>query len=120
MSTLHSLMDPRDQFIQGHDVKVTSRQYEKYVPEMLMTNAGIQKLLNRIYPKWRENDKQKERAGRWARAINLYYRSGMTGRQAAEEMNLSYRYFWDMIKRIRRAADGNRTDGSGCRKRRDK
>jgi predicted DNA-binding protein (UPF0251 family) len=118
--SLFEIMDRMDPYIRGHQIEVGARRYDKDIPEVLKSNAGVQKLLTRTYPKWRENPVQMERAGRWMRAIQLYYRSGLTGHQAAEEMNLSDKVFWDMIKRIRRAANGLRTDGSGRRKRREK
>ena len=112
MSSLRDVLDAKDNFMTGHEVRSTARHYEKVVPALLESDAGIQKVVARIYPRWRTD--QRIRAGRCIRIIYLYYRSPMTGRQCATELNMSYRLFSVYVTQIKRACDGRRMDGSGA------
>jgi hypothetical protein len=118
--TLADTVDLKDQFIKGHNVRARARQSEKDIPALLQSNAGIQKVISRVYPRWKTD--QRVQAGRCARIIYLYYRSNMTGRQCADELGLTYRVFINKVAQIKRAANGERMDGKGIyrRKRRKK
>ena len=73
----------------------------------------MQKILLRSFPKLAVNQKQRNRAARWARVIHLYYRLQWTYRQVAAEIKMKPDAVHDMIKGIRRVAKGVRVDNSG-------
>lgn len=120
MSSLRDIVDINDRYLGAHDVRSTARQYEKNIPVQLTTDAGIRKVIARIYPRWQTA--QRLRAGRCARIVYLYYRSPLTGRQCADEVGMPYRAFSTLITKIKRVCEGHRMDGRGPyrRKRREK
>ena len=61
----------------GHNRRVAN------VPEWVMNDAAVRAVLLRAFPKWNTNPTQHERAGRWARIIDLYFRAGHTALHVA-------------------------------------
>ena len=102
-----------DSFVGGGHQIVQARQYKKIVPAWVNDNAEIRKIVIRSFPKWDSNDKQRIRAARWVRIIQLYFRAGYTRTQVAEEMSLTSEQVKSIIRGIRRVSGGKRADGSG-------
>ena len=80
-------------------------------PEWTKHDAEIQNLLLRVFPKLQTDPNQRTQAGTWARIIQLYYRVGSTTAVIAEEMGISKQCVQSRLYRIRRSAEGQRTDG---------
>jgi hypothetical protein len=70
----------------------------------------IQQLLLRSFPRMHTNSKQRKRAGRWLRVINLYWRQQWSRGDIAAELGLKYNIIKNLIRAIRRAAAGRRSD----------
>lgn len=109
---LRKVFDGDDQFVSGGHQVVKSAGATRHAtrvsktPEWALSNEQVQALLLRSFPKLATDPKQRERAGRWAQIIQLYYRAAWTENQIAEEMNMSIdrvRYF---IRAIKWASDG--------------
>ena len=110
---LAGLMDGKEQFMRsGHQILV-ERKHKKKIPKWAQDDKQVQKIILRSFPKWRTDTRQSQRAGRWARIIQLYFRLGRTHGQIAEEMKISYDSVRSLIRAIKRVAKGKRTDGSG-------
>lgn len=113
-SELAGMMDSKEQFMRsGHQILV-ERKHKKKQPKWVRSNEQIQNIILRSFPQWRTNALQAQRAGRWVRVIQLYFRMGHTHGQIAEEMGLTYKQVNDLIDHIRRAGRGLRaTWGAG-------
>jgi hypothetical protein len=64
----------------GHDQRVAN------TPEWVRNDAAVRAVLLRAFPKWNTNPTQHERAGRWARIINLYFILGYPASRVAMEL----------------------------------
>jgi len=104
-----------DSFVSGGHQIVKARQYTRKTPEWVNSEIKIRALLLRVFPKLHTEPKQRERAARWGRIIQLYFRTGYTHTQVAHEMRLTADQVRSTIRAIRRAAAGQRADGSGPR-----
>lgn len=102
-----------DSFVGGGHQIVKPRQYKKTIPAWANNNDEIRKIVIRSFPKWDSDDKQRTRAARWVRVIQLYFRMGYTYVQAAEEMGLFPKQIKDIICRVRRVSVGKRANGTG-------
>lgn len=100
----------------GHQI-IKPLNRERKIPEWAQSDEQVQIILQRSFPKLKTNPKQRQRAGRWARIIQLFYRSKMTGTHVAEELGISYHRFENLLCAIKRAANGKRANGSGARTR---
>lgn len=115
----------------GHDQRVAN------APEWLMNDPAVRAVLLRAFPKMNTNPTQRNRAGRWALLINLYFRQGVTtlgvamilrhsdivkkfgrGAQAWDAMNAPGDSLERLMKRVEdtagrilRVGNGLRTDG---------
>ena len=88
-----------------------ARTYKRKMPLWTASDAGVQEVLLRAFPKLRTNDAQGEAAARWARIIQLYFRTGYTRKQITEEMDLTPSQINNCLCRILRVGKGLRTDG---------
>jgi hypothetical protein len=127
-----NLIAKSDRFMTGHQVLLI-RMHPRKLRAWTANNATVQEVLLRVFPKLREDDRQREAAGRWARFIQLYWRvSGRGGaihdrlaepdgvytlKDVAAEMGISYEQAKSLKTRILRAAEGRRCDGTGERRR---
>lgn len=100
-------LDSKDGFIKGHSVK-GPRRTSRRVPAWAKSEERIRAILRKSFPKWEENPVQRKRAGIWARLIQLFFVTGMTRGQVAEEMNLDYGKVKDTIRSIKRVVKGYR------------
>ena len=107
------MLDGKEQFMRsGHQILV-ERKHKRIVPDWAQDDAKVRELLLRSFPKFRTDKRQAARAGRWARVIQLYFRMGKTHGQIADEMSIEYNKVKMLIRAIKWAAQGKRTDGSG-------
>ena len=109
---LRRRIDHNDTFTSGHQI-ITIRRTDRVDPEWVKSDAEIRKILLRAFPKLDTDPKQRARAGRWARVIQLYFRRHYTHGQIAAELGIKYRNVNSLIDRIRRAAKGERANGTG-------
>ena|ERR1700688_3820541 len=96
----------------GHQI-VGPRKRKRQVPLWAQNTEKIKAILIRSFPKLKTDLKQRARAARWARIINLYFVLGWTFLQVAEELNMKSGNLHNMTVSIRRAANGLRTNGKG-------
>jgi hypothetical protein len=106
-------VDKKDPFASGHQVKrPLKRASHKQIPEWAKDNKQIQALLLRSFPKLKTDQNQRDRAGKWAQIIQLYYRVSWTQDKIAAEMGLTPSNVNATIRSITRAAEG-RQSGTG-------
>lgn len=98
----------------GHQI-VVLRKRKRPVPEWVMSNVKIREVLLRAFPKLAINQRQRDRAARWARIIHLYFRLQWTHRQVADEIGQDADSVHNMINGIRRVAKNGRADNKGNR-----
>jgi hypothetical protein len=102
-----------DPFMTGGHQILVERKHKKKVPEWAKSDKEVRLIIQRSFPHWGTNTRQAERAGRWVRVIQLYFRMGNTHGQIAEEIGVNYNTVRMLIRAIKLAAKGRRTDGSG-------
>lgn len=100
-----------DELKHTHFRKGTSRYASrgKIIPRWTKSDRNIQALLLRVFPKLKQDERQRKAAARWALVIYLYYRTGSTYREIAEELHMNYGAAHQLLKRISRAAAGMET-----------
>jgi hypothetical protein len=111
MARLRRRMDGDDRFINAHQIK-TIRTRERHIPTWVLNDKEVQKVLLRAFPDLKRNRVMGKRAGRWTRAIHLYYRVQLSNSQVAKEMGLNLNTTKMMLKSIRRVAKGRRADNT--------
>jgi hypothetical protein len=109
---LRRKIDHDDGFTSGHQI-ITIRRTEREDPEWAKSDVEIRKILLRSFPKLETNPKQRARAGRWTRIIQLYFRKHYTHGQIAIELELGYEHIHTLIRAIRRAGKGLKSNGKG-------
>lgn len=113
---LRSVFDTNSSFMVGHQVKrIRSRHDGRKVPAWSTNDEAVRKLLLRSFPKLATNDLQRRRAGRWMRVIQLYFRSKRSRREVAEDMGESENVIRMLVRSIKLAQKGWRTNGTGKR-----
>ncbi len=110
LGALRNLVDAKDGFMTGHQIcKV--RRPKRVLPDWARTQKSIQELLLKAFPKLKTEERQRQRAGRWAMVIQLYFRSGKSYRETAEEMGEKVRTIEMVIRSIHRTAKGHPVNG---------
>jgi hypothetical protein len=110
---LRGSFDGQDPFMTGGHQIIKTRSSNRDVPEWALDNKKVQQILLRSFPKLKTDLKQRARAARWATIIQLFFRMKMTRKQVAEQTKLSSIIVRDLIRNIRRAASGRKTNGQG-------
>jgi hypothetical protein len=78
----------------------------------------VKALLQRVFPRLALDERERERAGRWARIIHLYYRLGYSYGDAAAELKIPMHTVRNVLARMRRARANRPCNGNkGVRKR---
>lgn len=109
---LRQHLDGSDPFVNaGHQIikSAGATRHETRVsnlPEWATDDKQVQALLLRSFPKLKQDPVQRQRAGKWAQIIQLYYRVGWTQTKIAEELGMSLVLLKYYLKAIRRAASG--------------
>jgi hypothetical protein len=95
INQIRKQIDGDDTFFGGHRVRTACGAKGKHIgsrgrttPQWTKTDIGVRKVLLRAFPKLNIEERQREKAARWARIIHLYYRMNYTYAQIAEEMSL--------------------------------
>lgn len=110
LKQLRKKMDGNDPFLSGGHQIIKVRKREKVIPLWALSDTLTRKFLIEVFPNLKTSEKQRKKAGRWARAIHLYYRLGMPHNQVAEEMPIGYGALRSLLRNIRRAANGLTSD----------
>jgi hypothetical protein len=115
---LRRSFESNDSFITGHQVKrIRSLHDGRKVPDWSTNDEAVRNLLLRSFPKLAINELQRKRAGRWMRVIQLYFRSKKSRRETADEMGESENVVRMLVRSIKLAQKGWRTNGTGKRTR---
>lgn len=72
--------------IGASQIVMTRKRWRKKAPDWVMDDVKIRKLLLRVFPKLHIDAGQRIRAARWAAIIRMYYSSGMTETDIAQEI----------------------------------
>lgn len=112
---LRKNFDSNESFVAGGFETKSIRHRIKKIPTWALENKSIKSLLVSVFPKLNTNLRQRQRAGRWMRAIHLYYRVGMPHNHVSQEMKISYGALVSLLRNIRRAGDGLRADNGELR-----
>ena len=115
MRGLRSVFDGKDGFMTGHQILKVRRPKRK-TPEWTRTQTGIQQILLKAFPKLKTDESQRQRAGRWARVIQLYFLSAKSYRETAEEMGEKTRTIEMLIRSIHRTVKGIPVNGISRKK----
>jgi hypothetical protein len=99
----------------GHQIIIPYEGRKRSVPEWVHDAAKIRELLIRAFPKMMTDARQRERAGRWARLIYLYFQANFSDSQVANEMGLTVGQVKKLLNSIRRVAAGKRANNGGKR-----
>lgn len=116
---LRALIDSDDSFLAGgtgHQIQ-KERVLERETPSWAIDNRELRKIIETAFPKWRKNAKQRHQAARWAQVVYLFYRMHLPRQHVAAEMKISIETVKNLLKRIRRTANGVRSDNTGKRSR---
>ena len=113
---LRKVFGGNDAFMRGHQIKRTrSLSDGRAVPEWATDDKAVQKLLLQSFPKLASNVRQRTRAGRWVRVIQLYFKSKKSRREVSEDMGESENVVRMLIRSIKWAQKGKRANGTGLR-----
>jgi hypothetical protein len=120
---LRQLLDGDDPFLSGGHQILKIRRPRKKIPAWVNDKKKIRELLIRSFPKMKFDFYQRERAGRWAQIINLYFQEGWSRGQITEELKdrwplITYDAVESIIRSIRRVSKGRRANGTGWLKKR--
>ena len=109
LDQLRHILDSNDPFMTGGHQIIKSAGATRYaermlrVPSWAMDDNKIRDYIRSRFPKMATDEKQRARAGRIVRIINLYYRVGYTRASVAEELHLSPSVVGQIIYRLERA-----------------
>lgn len=99
----------------GHQIIVPYEGKKRSVPGWVNDKKEVQKILLRAFPKMATDVRQRERAGRWARLIYLYFQANLSDSQVASEMGLTVGQVKKLLNSIRRVAAGKRSNNGEIR-----
>ena len=106
---LRTKVDGDDTFFKGHRI-IKQRRGNRECPDWAYSTVKLRALLLKSFPKLLTNKKQRASAGRWARVIQMYFKSQMTHGQIASELHVGLNTVLMLIRAIKLAARGVRTD----------
>ena len=116
MKGLRSAFDGNSTFMTGHQIKrIRSLHDGRKVPAWSTDDEAVRKLLLRSFPKLATNKLQRDRAGRWMRVIQLYFRGKKSSSEVAEEIGTSRNAVKMLVSHIKLAQKGQKTNGTGKR-----
>lgn len=106
---LRASLDGNDQFVSGgHGIIKTAgatRHAERMqkIPVWAFDDQKIKELISSRFPKIDTNQKQRMLAARMVRVIYLYYRTGFTAAQVAEQLNMTLKAVERLLARVKEA-----------------
>lgn len=109
---LMTRLDSFDPFMSSHQI-IQPESPRNEVPRWAETDAGVQEVLLRAFPKLSTDGRQRIRAGRWARLIYYAYRMRMTRGQIAAELDTTEKKVKTMLYGINNVGNGRRYNGRG-------
>ncbi len=112
----HMPVKPKDEADDGFQIVRVRSGYRKNIPAWTTSNEGIQNVLLTAFPRLNESPTQRQRAGRWARIITLFYRLDWSESEIAEEMKLSVGVVKALTVNMKRVASG--FTARGCARKR--
>lgn len=95
----------------GHQIIKVRQGKKRRVPDWVDDDDRLQKVLLTSFPNMLDNQKQRDRAGRWARIFYMYYKGNYTARDIAQELDMTIGHVRMILVGIRRVANGGRYDG---------
>jgi len=102
-----------DPFMAGGHQIIKSRtgrgRKKSEIPLWARNDIALQAILLRSFPNLKTSSKQRARAARWVRVVQLYFRMGWTRGQVAAEMKVKPAIVKVIVERIRRVASGRRS-----------
>src|ERR1700676_886948 len=107
-------VDGNDSFMTGFQIGQL-KTYKRKIPLWVNSDKEIQKILLSAFPKLKTDSRQRTRAARWANVIHFYFRLRYTASQIADELGFKPSVVYDIVFRIKRAAAGQKANGSGPR-----
>jgi hypothetical protein len=87
------------------------RRQKRVTPDWVSDDKQVQALLLRVFPKLKIDLNQRQKAGRWARFIQLYFKTGLSYREVAEEMGERKETIHTLRRRVVRAQRGQPLNG---------
>ena len=111
---LRRFLDGSDGFMEGHQI-LTMRRINRKAPGWSKSDIRIRELLKQSFPQLSVNPRQRKSAADWARVICLYFRMGLPASHVAAEMAVTTKDVQNIVQRLRLAAIGEQTNGSGRR-----
>ena len=107
---LRGMFQGTDQFMQsGHQIINSDRANagpKRKNACWAKSDKEVRELLLSVFPKLDSNERQRMRAGKWARVIQLYFRSGLSYGDTAAEMQENKVFVHNVINRINAALVG--------------
>jgi hypothetical protein len=117
MTRLRGRMDGNDGFMSAHQIKkVRVLIGQKDTPPWSASDVEVRRVLLTTFPRLKTNYRERQAAARWNRAIMLVYRMGMPYNHAAAELGIKVGTLRSLLRNIRRAAKGLRSDTNTPRK----
>jgi hypothetical protein len=114
---LRKHMDGSEAFMFGfHIVKSRTNSKRRRVPDWAKDDARVRELLLKSFPYLHTNVTHRQRAGRWMRVIQLYFRMKKSSSETAAEMNESAHPIRKLVEAITLAAKGKKANYGGDRK----
>lgn len=112
-SELRTAIDGSDPFMTGGHQIITKRSdSKKGNPAWAKNDAELRNILLKAFPKLHTDQKQRKAAARWLRVVSLFYRTGLTRGEVAEELGLKVDIVKQILIRVRRAANGKTAKGT--------
>lgn len=106
MKGLRKVFDGGGTFMSGHQV-VRSREsigITRRIPAWTSDDAAVRSLLLGAFPLLASDPRQRARAGRWMRIIQMYFRSKMAYPEIMAEMGTSQNVIKMLLRSITRAS----------------
>ena len=117
---LRQYLDGKDPFMTGGHQIMKVRKKEKLIPKWVNDQQKIKEILLKSFPKLSTDSRQRMRAARWARVIQLYYKMDYTHGQIVDELNdeneeykVTLAQIRSIIRGIKRVATGRSANGTG-------
>lgn len=115
---LRGTFDTKESFMTGGYQTLRPRavrQSDRVAPAWATSDEAVRKILLSAFPKLQTHAGQRERAGRWAEIIHLYFRLKMSSGQIATHTELKRKTVENTIASIRRVAGGRMANNRGPR-----
>lgn len=80
------------------------RHRVRYYDRRTWTDEHIRKVLLRAFPKLHTDPDQRAQAGRWARVIQLYFRVGLSLRETAPQLNMTFDAAHSVVRSLQRTS----------------